>query len=134
MENSMWRSSPGQMLVVSKVAPLGNCHFSVYHTVRGDLLILLGQCFGITIRVWWKHIYFITLSEGLIMPQWIIYHKIGFLLNELLVIVSIDMLILFCYDGGYLSTLIISIGVKSRCCWYLFLYLFQLWFLLLSLL
>ena len=48
----MWRSSPGLRLVVSTVAPLGVIVvFSVKHTLRGASLLLLGECFGSTVRL-----------------------------------------------------------------------------------
>ena len=38
----------------------------------------------------------------------------GIFLNELFMIVSMDIVIIFGSDDGYLSALLISIGVKSR--------------------
>ena len=40
----------------------------------------------------------------------------GDLLNEILMIGSIDIVIIFVSDDGCLSTLIIPVGVKSRVC------------------
>ena len=43
-----------------------------------------------------------------------IYHVMGVFLNGILMIGSMDIVIMLGYDDGYLSTLIISTGKKSR--------------------
>ena len=60
----MCMSSPDLRLVVSTVVPLAKVViFDVKRTVNGDEFILLGKCFGRPLRVWRRHISFITLSD-----------------------------------------------------------------------
>ena len=74
-----------------------NCHFYVEDNVYGDSLVFLGKCFGIPVRVWWRHIAFITLSYVWSRWQRIGYHDMGCLLNELLIVGLIRKVIMLSY-------------------------------------
>ena len=50
---------------MSTVVPLGGFFvFDVSNIVHGDLFNLLWRFFGRPVRVWLRHIYLMTISEG----------------------------------------------------------------------
>ena len=114
----MCRSSPGRRLVVSTVLSLGEIViFAVKNTVHGNSLIFLGQWFGSPVRVRWWYISFIKLSYGWSRWRWISSHGMGYFLNKLMIIGPMVKVIMSFYGDFCLSTLMISIVMKSSSLW-----------------
>ena len=119
----MWISSPGWRLMVSNIVPLLTFVISaVYQIVHGALFILLGQCFGRPLRVWWRHIDFMTPSEGWSIRRWMRSHEMGCLLEYLLMIGVMVRVIVSWLEGCFCSILSTSLIMKSNNFWYLSFY------------
>ena len=110
------------MLLVSTVVPLLTVViFYVLKIVHGALCIFLGQCFGRPYRVSWWHIALMKLSEVWRRRKWIIYHDMGCLLKELLMIGFIGRVMMYWLEGCCCSSLSISMVMKSNNCWSIYL-------------
>ena len=54
-----------------------DCHFSVYQIVHFVSFFSFGKLLGSPVRVWWRHIVFMALSEVWRRRRWTSSHEIG---------------------------------------------------------